>query len=364
MVFKQLSYSSLFIGLLSATALLGCQTHNTSLVPIKVITSTPANNDGIISDPNASIDPIAAQKLPELSVDSLNRYEWQLVQWVDAYDNTAKVAQKPAFTMDVRPSSLVFKYDCQRYLLRHDGYQSDSYSASNITNITNITPNACSTRKSSDALDIAIHLKRLFPEYGRGRFHLALLPARPPSLLEKIRGQSLSPRLAINVNDSQLVFTGTLKPIKPISGLPINYDLLERYGWRLIKATDSDDNVITALSHKEVPVSADFRTLLYKDIHSVGFYTGCNGIGGSYILTPNHELLIGAAPQTMVGCSDRREAAEDKIRMLELLSKSQLVLTKITIVSNQTEDKPTYQLNQKLDSGDTLTWQSDPKKSR
>lgn len=328
-----------FIVFCSILALAGCQspnngaaTHNSKTLPM----------------------PIASQ-LPEVSIDNLNRYDWQLVQWVDSQGKVAKIAAKPPFMMDVRPDSLIFSYNCQRYDLAHDSYQLSGYSSSGVTNIT---PDSCPTKNSSNDFDIAIHLKRLFPQYSSSKFNFEWLSPRPPSLFKKISGQGSTQRLAIHVNGSQLIFNGTPKPIKPTSGLPITYDLLERYQWRLQSAADANNQTITELSYKDLPITADFYTLLNHGSHQASFDSGCNGTGGDYILTPNHELLIGSAPQTLMGCSPKREAAEGKIRALEQSSKSQLTLSKTASTTNNSEDKPTYQLTQKLESGETLIWQN------
>ena len=73
-------------------------------------------------------------------------------------------------------------------------------------------------------------------------------------------------------------------------------------------------------------------------------------------------LLIGSAPQTMIGCDIKREAAEDKIRELEQLSKSQLSLKRLSTISTDNSSLPHYLLTQKLETGETLIWKNEPKK--
>ena len=64
----------------------------------------------------------------------------------------------------------------------------------------------------------------------------------------------------------------------------------------------------------------------------------------------------------MIGCDIKREAAEDKIRELEQLSKSQLSLKRLSTISTDNSSLPHYLLTQKLETGETLIWKNEPKK--
>ena len=60
----------------------------------------------------------------------------------------------------------------------------------------------------------------------------------------------------------------------------------------------------------------------------------------------------------MMGCSPEREAAEDKIREIEQLSKSQLTLQSLPNTNIDDPSLPYYLLTQRLDSGETLIWKN------
>ncbi|WP_201611764.1 META domain-containing protein [Psychrobacter submarinus] len=130
-----------------------------------------------------------------------------------------------------------------------------------------------------------------------------------------------------------------------------------RYRWRLVSATDSDNQIITELSRPGFPVVANFG-YRFNDEYHVGFSAYCNGVGGPYTLTPDHILLIGSGPQTMMGCGPKREAAEDKIRALEQSSRSQLTLTQLANGNVDDSSLPYYLLIQKMATGETLIWKN------
>ena len=99
---------------------------------------------------------------------------------------------------------------------------------------------------------------------------------------------------------------------------------MEQFQWRLVSAIDSNQQSITELNYHGIPIYGSFYTNSYYS--GASFSSGCNGVGGPYILTPDYILIIGTGAQTMIGCGPKREAAEDKIKALELMSRSQLSL--------------------------------------
>ena len=147
------------------------------------------------------------------------------------------------------------------------------------------------------------------------------------------------------------------KGTEPIADLPITYELLGRYQWRLVSAVNSDDKAIVELSRPGFPVVANFG-YRFNDEYHVGFSSDCNGVGGPYTLTPDHILLIGSGSQTMIGCGPKREAAEDKIRALEQSSRSQLTLTQLANGNVDDSSLPYYLLIQKMATGETLIWKN------
>ena len=355
LILKRLTLSLLFTVSFSV-ALIGCQSN------IAKDNSTPANS--MVTGFSTSA-PILSEQV--INVESVNRFDWKLVRRIDNQGIVNDVDTVPPLMLDVRPSNLVFKYDCQRYRLNHDGYQDYTYSSYGVTTITQ--PSCLITDKQA-ASNILQYLEQLFPEYGRGRFNLRITSpstqtkSKPFSFLNKLTPKKpTSYELILNVQDKQLIFEGTLKTLRPVTGLPITYELLKEYQWRLVSAVDSNKNTIIELSRPDFPVTAYFAYPLYNDEHHVGFSSDCNGVGGSYILTPDNKLLIGSSPQTMMGCSPKREAAEDKIRELEQLSESQLILQRLANTNLDSSSLPYYLLTQKLETGETLIWKNEVKKT-
>lgn len=347
---------SLLLAISFPAVLIGCQSN------IVKDNSTPAN---LIVTGSTTSAPILSEQV--INVESVNRFDWKLVRRIDNQGIVNDIDTVSPLMLDVRPSNLVFKYDCQRYRLNHNGYQDYTYSSYGVTTITQ--PSCLITDKQA-ASNIIQYLEQLFPEYGRGRFNLRITSpstqtkSKPFSFLNKLTPKKpTSYELILNVQDKQLIFEGTLKTLRPVTGLPITYELLKEYQWRLVSAVDSNKNTIIELSRPDFPVTAYFAYPLYNDEHHVGFSSDCNGVGGSYILTPDNKLLIGSSPQTMMGCSPKREAAEDKIRELEQLSKSQLILQRLANTNLDSSSLPYYLLTQKLETGETLIWKNEVKKT-
>ncbi|SLJ85367.1 META domain-containing protein [Psychrobacter sp. DAB_AL43B] len=367
-----------FISMLGVTGLVGCQTiENSTIEPIIAKASKPVDTDErIITFPQSEDNEyIGSWKLPELPVESLNRFDWKLVRWIDNEDVVTHVDSDvyaggntvPPLMLDVRPSNLVFKYDCQRYSLHHDGYHDYTYSSYGVTTTT---PASCLINDTQAASDVSDYLTQLFPKYGRGRFNLKVIstPKQLPSKQQSLKlssflnkttsKQSIPYELAVNAQDKQFIFEGTPKKLQPTSGLPITYEFLKTYQWRLVSAVDSDNKAITEISRPGFPVTAYFGYPIYNEEHHVGFSSDCNGVGGPYILTADNILLIGSGAQSMMGCGPKREAAEDKIRELEQLSKSQLTLQQLSNNNVDSPSLPYYLLTQKLDTGETLIWKN------
>ncbi|MGM8871484.1 META domain-containing protein [Psychrobacter sp. 2Y5] len=161
----------------------------------------------------------------------------------------------------------------------------------------------------------------------------------------------------INNAPSASIVVKAHNPTEPIAGLPITYELLGRYRWRLVSAVDRDNQAITELSRPGFPVVAHFG-YVFNDEHHVGFSSDCNGVGGPYTLNADHSLIIGSGPQTLMGCGPKREAAEDKIRALEQSSQSQLTLTQLSNNNIDNPSLPYYLLTQKMATGETLIWKN------
>ena len=248
--------------------------------------------------------------------------------------------------------------------MHHDGYHNYTYSSYGVSTVT---PASCQINDNQAASDIADYLTHLFPKYGRGRFNLKVIsaPTQPSSksLYKTTVKNPIPYELALNAQDKQFIFRGTPKIPQPSSGLPISYELLKTYQWRLVSAVDSDNKAIIEISRPGFPVKAYFGYPMYNGEHEAGFSSDCNGAGGTYILTPDNQLLIGAGLQSMMGCGPKREAAEDKSRELEQLSKSQLTLQQLSNTNIDDPSLPYYLLTQKLYTGETLIWKNKSKKA-
>jgi heat shock protein HslJ len=101
---------------------------------------------------------------------------------------------------------------------------------------------------------------------------------------------------------------------------------------------------------------------------SVRINSGCNGVSGPYAISTNQTLLTGSFPSTMVSCNESIDEMESHIRRMMLYNDSQLTLMHSESypvsgsVNEFKEQKPSYLLTQKLETGETLVWQNEAKK--
>lgn len=363
-------YSFGITSMFAVLGLVGCQTVGNDLA-VPIIAKSPKPDiyeEAIITFPqNDDNEYIRSWRLPELPVESLNRYDWQLVQWVDKQGVIAQVDTEQPLVLDIRPSHLVFNYGCMSYSVQHSDYNDYSYSPYSVTTIT---PPTCLKKDSQVSSDILQYLTDLFPRYGRGRFSFELLsspleqPAtKPLSLISKLNlKKTPAYHLSLDAQGNKFIFKGVIKTIKPAAGLTITNALLETYRWRLVSAMDSNQQPIAELNYRSIPIHAGFYTNNYQSGASFG--SGCNGVGGPYTLTPDHILSIGSGAQTMMGCGPKREAAEDKIKQLEQISKSQLTLMTYPDTNVDDPSLPYYLLTQKLETGETLIWKNEKEVTR
>jgi hypothetical protein len=57
-------------------------------------------------------------------------------------------------------------------------------------------------------------------------------------------------------NGKTLIFSGTPKPEHSMAGIPLTNELLERYKWRLIRATDKTGKALSGLIRADIPIIA------------------------------------------------------------------------------------------------------------
>ena len=360
-----------FISMLGVTGLVGCQTiENSTIEPITAKAPKPVDTDErIITFPQSDDNEyIGSWKLPELPVESLNRFDWKLVRWIDSQDVVTHIDSSsyagsdtvPPLIMDVRPSSLLFKEGCHRYKLFIENAYPMPYPHS-ISHLVDST-NDCDTQSNVASKGaIQQNLETIFSPRSNLYFNF-----EPVTLKSKFFIPNSSKQLALNINNNMtLIFTGMRKPEQKTSGLPITNEILERYQWQIISATDKQNDPISNFNDPDVPIIARF----YTDSHrrTAGFSVGCNGVSGTYALAVNQTLLIGSSPQTMIGCGDLLNKIESSLSRTMLNSISQLTLNiqeNTATSENSTQAMLKYLLTQQLDTGETFIWQNEKKEHR
>ena len=353
---KMTPLTLLSIGLLGSASLVGCQA-------LKV---QPTSEAHVINADSKKDSWSISIPQPRL-LQTITKYEWQLTQITDAnHTNTKNKAQRFKFTppliMEVRPDRLLFKQGCQRYQASFHISRLPPYPYSVPDKLTRLSDDCGALRNTATTStnDGAIYqaFAPLFEPYSGTYFGFEPMGSES-ALFSKILPKKLSLKTD---KGTTLTFTGTAKPKQKTLGLPITNSLLERYQWHLISAVDDNNHPIQLLSQPNIPITANFYTNEHSQ--SIGFFSGCNGVGGSYTLSVNHTLFIGAHPQTLLGCSNLLEAIEDKVSSTLLRTKSQLILNLIptdsaTITDASAKNMSAYLLTQKLSTGETLIWENE-----
>lgn len=268
--------------------------------------------------------------------------------------------------MQVRPEVLLFTEGCYRYqgsfgVWRPLPYP---YSLPDISDLpddcTDVSHLGNGSNSDLNKGNIQRALKIVFAPYSDSYFRFdPILPDSP------LFSKKSSKQLALTTDKGKtFIFSGTAKPEQKASGLPITNELLERYQWNLVNATDNISKPISELNHPNIPITArfdvdsysgdDFQQGAYNQ--GVGFFTGCNGVGGSYVLSTNQTLLIGASPSTLMGCGDLLNGIEDYLDRIMPNSSSQLTLS---LQQKFLDSQPHYELVQTMDTGETLVWQNE-----
>lgn len=355
---NHLRVSLVVISTLLPLALLGCQTNSLN---------HSAQTSTVIDDRNWS----ASTPKPRL-LQTITKYEWQLTHVTDENGQTQSFNHKPPLIMQVRPDTLLFEEGCHRYQGSFKAMRPLPYPYS-LPDIRDLHDNCIAISHSGSDLnkgDIQRALEIVFAPYSDSYFRFdPVLPSSP------LFSEKASKQLALTTDKGKMfIFSGTAMPKRAVSGLTITNEILERYQWHLISATDHTNRPISQLNHPNVPITASFDIDSYNHSdyqqgafsQSVGFFTGCNGVGGSYALSTNQTLLIGASPSTLMGCGDLINGVEDYLDRIMHNSSSQLTLTHpdITSISNiSSVPIPGYLLTQELDSGETLIWKNEIKKT-
>lgn len=376
MTLNTLMPSLLAISLLSSMSLLGCQTNN--------LTRT-AQTSATINDKNWS----ATTLKPRLFQTATN-YEWQLTHISDDKGLIKPFNQKLPLTMEVHPDFLTFTEGCQTqdvyfsmwlplpYPYTYPDLRDLSHNCT-VVDHANIRSKNYKSGIQGDAERVLNSTFISHTRYADVAFRFD--PITPMSA--QFSNQTFK-QLALKTSAGKtLIFSGIPKPEHSMAGIPITNELLERYKWRLIRATDKTGKAIRGLIRADIPIIATYQLDIYDQSdnepeqdyqqgaygQSVRVSGGCNGIGGPYALSTSQTLLTGGFPSTMVSCDDTIDDVETRFRRMMLYSASQLTLGHLEnyplsgSVNELNEQKPSYLLTQKLESGETLIWKNEPKKT-
>lgn len=347
------------ISTLLPLALLGCQTNSLN---------HSAQTSTVIDDKNWS-----ATTLESRLFQTTTKYEWQLTHVSDDNGQIKPFNQKLPLIMEVHPSLLTFTEGCQRHQVSFDMWLPLPYLYGQINvrepsdNCTTVSHSIIenSNNKNTIKNKTGNVISGVFIPYSDTAFRFD--PVLPNSAQNS--NKTLK-QLALKTNKGKtLIFSGTPKPEYPVAGMPLTNELLERYQWRLISATDDTNKTINKFNRLDVPITANYRLGSHDYSNpqqsnfsqGIGFSVGCNGVGGSYALSANQTLLIGGNPSTMVGCGDDIDDIESSLSRLMLYSSSQLTLINIDKqrVSHPSDNsESSYLLTQKLESGETLIWKN------
>lgn len=366
----------LAVSLLSSMSLLGCQTNNLNRT---------AQTSAVIDDKNWS-----ATTLKPRLFQTATKYDWQLTHVSDDKGRIKAFHQKTPLTMEVHPDFLTFKKGCQTQDVSFSMWLPLPYpyayadlrdSSNNCTVVDNARIRSLN-HDSSIKGDIESVLNSTFIPHTRYEdVAFRFDPITPMSA--QFSNQTFK-QLALKTNKGKaMIFSDTPKPEYPVAGIPLTNELLERYKWRLIRATDKTGKTISELTQADIPITATYQLDSYNESdyepeqgyqqgaygQSVRVSGGCNGIGGSYALSINQTLLTGGFPSTMVSCDDNIDDVETRFRRMMLYSASQLTLVHSEnyplsgSINELNEQKPSYLLTQKLKTGEALVWQNEEKKT-
>ena len=378
LILNRLTLSLLLVVLFPAV-LAGCQSNiaKDNSIPTNSMmtgfsTSTPISYQPIIKTEKLEekIVVVADETANEVTtLQWASNYHWQLTQVKDKKSNAININTDAPITLEIAPSSLSLFQGCQHFDIKFVWMSAPPFEyGSELRERPSTCKNAPENKVSNT------NIKKLFPNDNNIiKLDVELLPVAKSKL---VNTQMASKNLVIKIeNGNTLTFDGTPRTFKEPTGLPIDKALLEHYDWRLVSAVRNTFNdkgqVISRESighfyHPEFPVSLKFRG--YDDSQYAFFSSSCNGIGGPYILMKDHTLLVGSGPQTLMGCGETGNRIENELSKLVSNSKSTLSLSLQPSISSESQSKnqtdfPRYNLLQTFDSGETLIWKNEVKKT-
>ncbi|MBP3945388.1 META domain-containing protein [Psychrobacter sp. K31L] len=363
------------INTLLPLALLGCQTNSLN---------HSAQTSTVIDDKNWS-----ATTLKPRLFQTITNYDWQLTHLSDGDDKLIGLTLQPPLTMHVRPDLLTFDDGCYRYLVTFDMWlplpypytdasvQDTAKSPVTAADCTSIYQATTQDWRGNTIIpsDTAYLLNMTFGRYAGTNFIFN------PAIIQSLQvNKTVEKQLALKTSKGKtLIFSGTPKPEHPVAGIPLTNELLERYRWQLVQVTDKAGAVLSEFTQIKEPIMLSYSLNNYSGDESdkqngfqsgiygqsFGVSVGCNGISGPYALSINQSLLTGSFPSTMMSCGDALDDVESRLRRMMTHSKSRLILTHADNKAKTTteQSEPNYLLTQTLDSGETLVWQSEVKKT-
>lgn len=375
MTLNTLMPSLLVISLLSSMSLLGCQTNSFNRT---------AQTSAIIDDKNWS-----ATTLKLRLFQTATNYDWQLTHISDDKDKLIPVTPQTPLRIDIRPNRLTFDDGCYQYRVSFNIWLPTPYPYTDTKLQDTVkSPNSpadCITMYEATIKDrrgnTVVHsdTARLLDHFFKLDWYITA-NFKLESQLSKsgFMNGNIEKQLALKTNTGKtLVFTGSPKPKHAVAGMPITNSLLEHYRWHLIKVTDKTGTAISDFIQTERPIVASYDLNSHKSgendkqdkfesgiyDQTVAVYGGCDIVMGSYALSVNQTLITGGFPAIMTGCREARNNIEKHLRRMMLYSTSQLILTYTNNAKTLTEQsEPNYLLTQKLESGETLVWQSEDKR--
>ena len=332
----------IFISLLSSVALMGCQTASFSKATELTSSITVPKEVSLSTIP-----------LPQL-LERLTYYDWQLTQVKGADGKIKPFKHQPLLVMDLTLDSLHFAEGCHRY----EVFFNQTYQPPYLYRFSNFKTLMAASCQNGDKSDIQSALEHLFKPYDDNNFKF-----------EPLSSSQSRPKMALSIaNSATLIFSGTTKSQQHVSGIPITHELLQRYRWRLIRATDDNQKLIDDFHQPDVPITASFSTDKLRQ--SFGFSIGPHGTGGAYALSVNQTLLTGSDPSPAISFGTRLDNIRAKFTSVAL-NPSQLILNKQPEMASPQDGSqyspqisPHYLLTQKVETGETLIWQSEEKPQR
>ena len=369
MLLPTIKRSLTIISLSVAVGLMGCQS-----APLNSTQQTTIVNAPVIKDKSNFTDEIVIKESQVMQW--VAHYDWQLTQVINQNGNIIDIENFVPITLAIEPSSVRFYQGCEQYML--DFYAMSAPPYPYYSHLAKV-PATCNGDNALDNKTVITEdnsIQSLFVKYAPVRLNFELLPtSHLTSKSASVAIQAAPKRLALNIeNGNRLIFTGLAKPLVAPTGLPITNELLEHYDWQLVSAVsntfDEKGQLIRKslgnFYHPDHPISASFES--WPDNQYTSFSSGCNGSRAPYFLLKDNTFKVGTIISTVMGCGETGNRIESALFDLMRDSSSQLTLSlqpsqPISPTADNQTDMPRYNLLQTMETGETLLWQNEVKKT-